>query len=296
MGVSAIQVAGVVKSFGEGEAKVTALKEVALEVFFGEMLYIVGPSGSGKTTLLSVLSGILRPDAGSVVLEGVDIWKLGSNDLAALRLNKIGFVFQEFSLFPNMTVRENLEYAGGDKKTVAELLGLVELENLAERYPDTLSGGQKQRVALARALARSPEILLLDEPFSTLDPAMKTKLQDEILRIQERYPVTTILVSHDLAEIYRLSSRVITVESGKITGDGDPQKILTSRETSHKFAFTGRIIDIRKNDIVYTALIAAGNTISEVVLSAADVRDLRPGDQVVASTKAFQPMIRKLRQ
>lgn len=272
--------------------------QLAMELDIAErsLVAVSGVSGSGKTTLLRLIAGLTEPDSGEIV-DGDETWfNYNQNVNRKTQERKIGFVFQEFSLFPNMTVRENLEYAGADKNKADELLRLAELENLSERYPGTLSGGQKQRVALVRAIARSPKILLLDEPFSTLDPAMKTKLQDEILRIHERYPITTILVSHDMSEIYRLSSRMITLESGRIISDGSPQKLLTNRETSHKFAFTGRIIDIKKSDIVRTVLIAAGNTISEVVVSAEDAKGLRPGDDVVASTKAFQPVIRKLKQ
>jgi molybdate transport system ATP-binding protein len=268
--------------------------DVQLDIAERSLVALSGVSGSGKTTLLRLISGLAEPDSGEIV-DGDEKWFSGSEKInLKTQQRKIGFVFQEFSLFPNMTVCENIEYAGADKNTISELLGLVELENLSERYPATLSGGQKQRVALVRAIARRPKILLLDEPFSTLDAAMKAKLQDELLRIHEKFQITTIIVSHDMSEMYRLCSRMITLESGRVAKDGTPQQILTNRESSHKFAFTGRIIDIKKSDIVYTVLISAGNTISEVVISANDARELRPGDDVIASTKAFQPVIRKL--
>jgi putative ABC transport system ATP-binding protein len=227
MGVSAIQVAGVVKSFGEGEAKVTALKEVALEVFFGEMLYIVGPSGSGKTTLLSVLSGILRPDAGSVVLEGVDIWKLGSNDLAALRLNKIGFVFQDYHLFPKLTSAENaaipliLKRRDWDE-SVAEAvkyLDIVGLKGRANLTPVKLSGGEQQRVAIARAIASQPDILIMDEPTASLDGdtgrAIVRFVKENFLNDKR----CIIIVTHD-NRIDEFATRILTMEDGRLTGKG----------------------------------------------------------------------------
>ena len=227
MAASAIQVAGVVKSFGEGEAKVTALKEVALEVFFGEMLYIVGPSGSGKTTLLSVLSGILRPDAGSVVLEGVDIWKLGSNDLAALRLNKIGFVFQDYHLFPKLTSAENaaipliLKRRDWDE-SVAEAvkyLDIVGLKGRANLTPVKLSGGEQQRVAIARAIASQPDILIMDEPTASLDGdtgrAIVRFVKENFLNDKR----CIIIVTHD-NRIDEFASRILTMEDGRLTGKG----------------------------------------------------------------------------
>jgi molybdate transport system ATP-binding protein len=259
------------------------------------MVSISGVSGSGKTTLLRMIAGLTEPDSGSIKVDA-DIWyekKSGINKKPQDR--KIGFVFQEYSLFPNMTVCENLEYAGADKRAAHELLGLVELENLAGSYPCTLSGGQKQRITLARAIARNPKILLLDEPFSTLDHEMKIKLQDEIVKIHKRYNITTILVSHDIAEMYKLSSRIISIDKGRIVQDGSPQDILTNRQTSNKFSFTGEIVDIRKADIVYNVIIAAGNTISEVVLSKEDVKDLHSGDKVMAAAKAFQPIVKKIK-
>lgn len=259
------------------------------------LLAITGTSGSGKTTLLRMIAGLVDPDAGEIVVDGETWFDSRKGISRKPQERRIGFVFQGYSLFPNMTVRENLSYAGNSDTVADELLEIVELEKLADRYPDTLSGGQKQRVALARALARGPEILLLDEPFTSLDPAMKTKMQEELLRIHKRYPITTVLVSHDMGEIYRLSTRMITIEKGRVAADGTPKAMLTNRTTSHKFAFTGKIVDIRKNDIVRTVLIAAGNTINEVVLTAGDAQDLCPGDDVIAATKAFQPIIRKLR-
>jgi putative ABC transport system ATP-binding protein len=227
MGASSIQVAGVVKTFGEGEAKVTALKEVALEVFFGEMLYIVGPSGSGKTTLLSVLSGILRPDAGSVVVEGVDIWKLGSNDLAALRLNKIGFVFQDYHLFPKLTSAENaaipliLKRREWDE-AVAEAvkyLDIVGLKGRANLTPVKLSGGEQQRVAIARAIASQPDILIMDEPTASLDGdtgrAVVRFVKENFLNDKR----CIIIVTHD-NRIDEFASRILTMEDGRLTGKG----------------------------------------------------------------------------
>src|SRR5271167_2399714 len=171
MGAVAIQADGLDKWFGEGEARTEALKGVHIDAYFGEMLYIVGPSGSGKTTLLSVLSGILRPDSGSVSVEGSDIWKLGSDQLADFRLHKIGFVFQDYHLFPRLTTAENvaipliLQKRKWDEalKEAEVDLEIVGLKDRAQLPPVKLSGGEQQRVAIARAIVSRPDILILDE-------------------------------------------------------------------------------------------------------------------------------------
>ena len=167
----AIQASGLVKWFGEGEAKTMALREVSLEAQFGEIVYIVGPSGSGKTTLLSVLTGILKPNSGKVLLEGTDIWGLDSDQLADFRLGKIGFVFQDFHLFPRLTTAENAAIPLILKRKpwnealqeAEKYLDVVGLKNRAELPPVKLSGGEQQRVAIARAIASQPDILIMDE-------------------------------------------------------------------------------------------------------------------------------------
>lgn len=224
---AAIKATGLQKWFGEGEARTCALKDVTLEAWFGEMLYIVGPSGSGKTTLLSVLSGILRPDSGDVAVEDVDIWKLGGDKLAAFRLNKIGFVFQDFHLFPRLTTVENVAIPLILRKTpwgaaIAEArkyLEIVGLKSRAELPPVKLSGGEQQRVAIARAIAGQPDILIMDEPTASLDgdtgQAIVSFVKNNILT-DER---CILIVTHD-SRIYDLATRILKMEDGKITGVG----------------------------------------------------------------------------
>jgi putative ABC transport system ATP-binding protein len=166
-----IKATGIVKWFGEGEARASALKDVSIEAYFGEMLYIVGPSGSGKTTLLSVLSGILRPDSGSVSVEGADIWKLSGDKLADFRLHKIGFVFQDFHLFPRLTTAENVAIPLILKRQnwsdaiveAKKYLEIVGLKGRTDLPPVKLSGGKQQRVAIARAIVGQPDIMIMDE-------------------------------------------------------------------------------------------------------------------------------------
>ena len=173
----AIRATGLTKWFGEGEAQTLAVRDVSFDAYFGEMLYVVGPSGSGKTTMLSMVSGILRPNAGKVEIEGTDIWSLPIDELAEFRLAKLGFVFQDYHLFPRLTTVENvaipliLQRRDWDE-AIAEALSdlkIVGLEARAQLPPVKLSGGEQQRVAIARAIVSRPDILILDEPTASLD-------------------------------------------------------------------------------------------------------------------------------
>jgi putative ABC transport system ATP-binding protein len=220
----AIRAKGLKKCFGECEASTMALQDVSLEAYFGEMRYIVGPSGSGKTTLLSVLSGVLRPDAGEVSVEGTDIWALGPDKLADLRLNKIGFVFQDFHLFPRLTSAENVAIPLILKKTdwsdaiarAREYLEVVGLTDRADLPPVKLSGGEQQRVAIARAIAAQPDILIMDEPTASLDGDtgrnIVTFVQEKVLN--ERRCI--VVVTHD-NRIYDLATRMLKMEDGRLS-------------------------------------------------------------------------------
>lgn len=194
-----------------------------------EFVCIYGPSGAGKTSVLRMLAGLLTPEEGHIIVNQ-SLWFDKSKKVNLKpQLRSIGMVFQEYSLFPNMTVRGNLEFAldkGESPEQVDELLVMTELEQLQHQRPAFLSGGQKQRVALARALIRRPEVLLLDEPLSALDSAMQAKLQDYILKIHREFNLITLMVSHDLAEVAKMSRRVIVLEEGSIKKDGPPLEVL----------------------------------------------------------------------
>lgn len=221
----AIHATSLMKWFGEGEAKTVALREVSLDAYFGEMLYIVGPSGSGKTTLLSVLSGILRPDSGNVSVEQTDIWNLTGDKLADFRLHKIGFVFQDYHLFPRLTTAENVAIPLILKRrnwddAIAEAhkyLEIVGLRGRAELPPVKLSGGEQQRVAIARAIAGQPDILIMDEPTASLDgdtgQAIVGFVKEHVLN--ERRCI--LIVTHD-SRIYDFASRILKMEDGRLTG------------------------------------------------------------------------------
>jgi molybdate transport system ATP-binding protein len=195
----------------------------------GEFVCVYGPSGAGKTSVLRMLAGLLTPDDGHIVTDNTTWFDKAKKVDLKPQLRNIGMVFQEYSLFPNMTVRGNLEFALKKESSadiVDELLQLTELEQLQDQKPALLSGGQKQRVALARALIRRPRLLLLDEPLSALDSVMQAKLQDYILRVHQQFSLTTILVSHDVFEVVKMSKRVLILEEGTIKRDGPPREVL----------------------------------------------------------------------
>ena len=225
MARTAIKAGAIEKWFGEGEAKTLALRGVSLETYFGEMVYIVGPSGSGKTTLLSVISGILRPNRGAVEVEGTDIWSLSSDGLAEFRRNKIGFVFQDYHLFPRLTTAENVAVPLILRKTewgkairqAYEYLDHVGLKNRAELPPMKLSGGEQQRVAIARAIISQPDILIMDEPTASLDGDTGRSIVGFVHRELLNENRCIIVVTHD-DRIYEFASRILHMEDGRLTG------------------------------------------------------------------------------
>ena len=214
-----------VKWFGEGDAKTYAVRGVSFEAYFGEILYIEGPSGSGKTTLLSMISGILRPNSGAVSVEDKDIWSMSSDQLADFRLNKVGFVFQDYHLFPRLTTVENAAIPLILKKvdwneainTAMQYLEIVGLKERAHLPPVKLSGGEQQRVAIARAIASSPDILIFDEPTASLDGETGRRIVDFVKHNILNKRRCIIIVTHD-SRIFEYADRIMKMADGKIMG------------------------------------------------------------------------------
>jgi putative ABC transport system ATP-binding protein len=220
----AIRASELVKWFGEGQAKTFAIRGVSFDARFGEMLYIEGPSGSGKTTLLSMISGILRPNSGSVTVKERDIWRMSADQLADFRLKTIGFVFQDYHLFPRLTTAENvaiplvLKHQDWDAslKLARQYLDIVGLKDRAELPPVKLSGGEQQRVAIARAIVSAPDILIFDEPTASLDGDTGKRILDFVKHQVLNEHRSIVVVTHD-SRIFPFADRILRMEDGKIT-------------------------------------------------------------------------------
>ncbi|EAH4946747.1 ATP-binding cassette domain-containing protein [Campylobacter jejuni] len=261
----------------------------------GKITALFGESGAGKTTLLKIIAGLIRPEFGRIEVDN-ELWFDSSKNFSlALQKRKIGFVFQDYALFPNMNVKENIAYAASSKAKVSELLALMGLENLAKIYPKHLSGGQAQRVALARALAREPKILLLDEPLSALDFKMRANLQDELAKILEYFKISTLLVSHDLAEIYKLSHRILELKNGNIIKDFPKNEFFTHSSISAKLRLSATLLEIKKSDILVVLTLLLNQDIIKITLSEEEFlkayQDIKIGDTLILSVKAFNPII-----
>ena len=263
----------------------------------GDFVTIYGPSGAGKTTLLRIIAGLIRPESGYLSV-GDSTWYDSQKSINLKPQERpVGLVFQDYALFPNMTVRENINYALGDNKNgkaVSEILGLMNLEDLINRKPDTLSGGQKQRVALARSLVKMPEILMLDEPMSALDMEMRHRIQNYLLEAHKKFNLTTILVSHDIGEVFKLSNAVIMLENGKILRQGLPSEIFINKGISGNFQFAGEVLNISKEDVIYIVTVLIDQQVVRVIAEESTASRLAVGDKVMVTSKAFNPIIQKL--
>ncbi len=238
-----IEALNISKKFGN----FNALQNVTLEIPTGELVALLGPSGSGKTTLLRIIAGLEFADSGNVRFDGKDI-----GDRTA-RERRVGFVFQHYALFRHMTVFENIAFglkvrpretrpsATKIRSKVQELLKLIQLDKLAQRYPSQLSGGQRQRVALARALAVEPSVLLLDEPFGALDAKVRQELRRWLRQLHDEIHITSVFVTHDQEEALELANRVVVMNEGQIEQVGSPDEVYNHPATPFVYNFLGNV-------------------------------------------------------
>lgn len=277
--------------------------DVRFQLEKGQTLAIYGPSGAGKTTLLRILAGLTEVSTGFIRL-GDETWlDTAGRKHSPTRHRAIGFVFQDFALFPNLTVRQQLEYAlpknanpspptDAAPPPIDELLSLMELEALQHHRPALLSGGQQQRVALARAIARRPSLLLLDEPLSALDDEMRNKLQEYLGKIQQRYHLTTILVSHHLPEILRLADTAILLKHGRIERQGAPSTIFAVNATeaptpfSPQISLPATILDIQPADDGYLLTVRCAETTLNIPIPSKEATSFIIGHTVAVTFNA----------
>ena len=235
---------------------VVGVRDLSISVDEGEIFCIMGLSGSGKSTLVRHINRLIEPTSGEIFINGTDVGSLGLEELRALRADKIGMVFQNMALLPHRTVRDNVAFAlelrnvdAFTRANVAnETIALVGLEGYGDRMPSELSGGMQQRVGLARALAADPDILLMDEPFSALDPLIRRGLQDEFLELSKTMRKTTLFITHDLDEAIRMGSRIAIMKDGEIVQTGTPEMIVTEPADDYVADF---VAGISKLKLVY---------------------------------------------
>ena len=235
------------KSFDKG--KNFAIDEVSFNLKRGQVCAIVGESGSGKTTLVRLIAGLERPDQGSIEMEGEIIASV--NKFVQPEKRKIGLVFQEYALFPHLTILENVLYGiskvKNKKKRALEMLDLVGLHNLGNRYPHQLSGGQQQRVALARALAPEPSLLILDEPFSNLDTLLRTQLRNEVFDIIKKTNITVLFVTHDTQDALSVADEILILQNGKVIQKDVAANLYVKPNTLYVASLFGSTVHINKN-------------------------------------------------
>lgn len=278
-----IEVRHITKTFGN----FTALKDVSLEVLTGELVALLGPSGSGKTTLLRIIAGLEFADSGTVLFYGKDATKWSTRD------RQVGFVFQHYALFRHMTVFENIAFGlrvrprklrpseFEIRAKVHELLKLVQLDWLADHYPAQLSGGQRQRVALARALAVEPKVLLLDEPFGSLDARVRQELRRWLRRLHDEIHITSVFVTHDQDEALEVADRVVVMNQGRIEQIGTPEEVYDHPANPFVYHFLGEVNLFHGR--IHKGLARIGNIEIQVpehadILNTAAVGYVRPHD------------------
>lgn len=238
-----IEISNITKQFESFKA----LNDINLKINTGELVALLGPSGSGKTTLLRIIAGLETADSGNIIFDGEDNTKKSTQD------RKVGFVFQHYALFKHMTVFENIAFGLKVRpsklrpskevinKKVHELLSLVKMDELANRYPAQLSGGQRQRIALARALAVEPKVLLLDEPFGALDAKVRKDLRRWLRKLHDEYPITSVFVTHDQEEALDVADRIVILNQGRIEQIGTPEEVYDNPVNPFVYNFLGNV-------------------------------------------------------
>lgn len=226
-----LQIQNINKSYGEDSSYVRVLNDISTEIEKGKMCVVLGPSGSGKSTFLNIIGGLEHVDSGHILVDGLDIANLKSNELSLYRRQNLGFIFQFYNLIPNLTIRENIqvcEYLTKHPLDVDELINTLGLDEHQKKFPSQLSGGQQQRCAIARALVKNPKLLLCDEPTGALDYTTAKEILILLEKVNQKYGTTMIIVTHN-ESIKNMVSKVIKVKDGQISKDYDNTKLIPAK-------------------------------------------------------------------
>lgn len=273
--------------------------DVAFEIPRGKVTALFGPSGAGKSSILRIISGLERADGGMISHEH-EVWFDNEKGIhLPPQRRSIGFVFQDFALFPHLTVERNVAFGIKEKRLLDELKDLISLVGLSgyERYyPAQLSGGQKQRVALIRALARRPDILLLDEPLSALDWETRRQLQEDLKRIIKQFQVTTLYVTHDVTEVYKLADYVVVLASGKVVKQGTPEEVFLGKKLSTRIQIAGKVVGIESDSIIAAVTVLHDNQYFKTLIDTEEIDrlNLKVGDDVVIGAKSSDVILFKI--
>ena len=272
---------------------------MAFEIPRGKVTALFGPSGAGKSSILRIISGLERADGGMISHEH-EVWFDNEKGIhLPPQRRSIGFVFQDFALFPHLTVERNVAFGIKEKRLLDELKGLISLVGLSgyERYyPAQLSGGQKQRVALIRALARRPDILLLDEPLSALDWETRRQLQEDLKRIIKQFQVTTLYVTHDVTEVYKLADYVVVLASGKVVKQGTPEEVFLGKKLSTRIQIAGKVVGIESDSIIAAVTVLHDDQYFKTLIDTEEIDrlNLKVGDDVVIGAKSSDVILFKI--
>lgn len=276
-------------------ANTSVVLDVAAHIESGSFVTLFGESGVGKTTVLRMLAGLHVPNKGKIVVDGMTWFDSAQRIHLPPQKRSIGFVFQDGALFPHLDVRGNVAYPApkDSNEWIDSLLEITGLASLQHRLPGTLSGGQRQRVALARAIARRPRLLLLDEPLSALDAASRSQLQDDLLLLHQRFDLTTLLVSHDIGEVFKLSQRVLHLKEGTIHQSGTPAEVFLHAHAIGKLHLNARVLAIRKEEVVHVVSLLIGHDIIDIIASGEEAAELQAGDTISLSASTISPLLFK---
>jgi molybdate transport system ATP-binding protein len=273
--------------------------DVAFDIPRGKITALFGPSGAGKSSVLRLISGLEMAEDG-FISNGSETWfdKAKGINLHPQQ-RSVGFVFQDYALFPHMTVEKNVAYGIKEKwrvKEIKDLIAIAGLSGYERHYPAQLSGGQKQRVSLIRAIARKPDILLLDEPFSALDWQTRIQLQEDVKNIIKQFNVTTMYVTHDVSEVYKLANNVIVMESGKEVKRGTPEEVFLGKRLSTRVQVTGKVVGIEHDSIMASVTILHADQFFKTLIDTEELESLklRVGDDVIVGVKSSDVILFKI--